>query len=151
MKIIRIIVLVTTIPIFVFAISQKEKSEYISLDYAYDFREKPVPAIVFYTDTFNVKRLSPIRYEFKITKKQFQSLENLIKNESSYIIIDSFAVRYYDISIFKNQKNTIYGTVNLSRSKQLFTKLIDSFNGTGNYSGILEAFEFVYTQVGPRK
>lgn len=125
-------------------------SNYIWIEYAYDHSEKPVPIIVFNVDSVTTKKLRFAGYKFKITRKEFLEIENVIRGNSSYIIIDSLAVRYFDLIVTKDGKRTIYGTVNLRRSKELVSRILDKLHKRRDYPDISKAFDRMYTYLSPR-
>lgn len=129
---------------------QTRNANYISCEFAYEYREKPVPRIVFYIDSVNRNDFDEPKYgfEFKVNEEKFKAIENVILNESSYIIIDPYAVRFYDIDLLKDGKKTIYGTVNFNRSKELFSHIIRLFENSNEYDKILQAFNFAYEMIG---
>jgi hypothetical protein len=143
--------IVLLLPLFLFGKQQKKNSNYISIDFAYEHYDKPVPTIVFNLDSFETNEYLFVGYRFKVNKQEFESLNNLVKTESSYIILDSFAVRYYDINIVKDGKKIIYGTVNFHRTKDLFTKILNVVRNSKDFAEISQAFKTIYTRIGPIK
>lgn len=103
-----------------------------------------MPVIVFYLDSFETDNLSFVGRKFKIKKEEFGGIEKVIKEESSYIILDSNAVRYYDIDIVKKNTKTKYGTVNLTKTKQLIFKIIEQLRTSKKYEEILKTFDNLY-------
>ncbi len=131
--------------LFVGTTKQRENLNYISLKYTYDHQEKPIPSIIFHLDTFVIDEITFVGYKFKVSKKEFILLEDVIKKGSSYIVIDSLAKRYYDIILVKNGKRTVYGTVNLNKSRKLFSSIIEQVHDSKKYPEIARAFEYLYS------
>ena len=138
------------VTIFLNGKAQQVNTNYIYLEFSGDHYEKPVPAIVFNLDSFATDELLFTGYRFKVNKQEFASIENVVENGSSYVIIDSLAYRYYDIKIVKNGGKVIYGTVNLHKSKELFAKILDQLKNTKRYPEISKAFEYLYLVLKPR-
>lgn len=131
-------------PFLFFPNQTKQNYNYISLEFANDHIEKPMPVIVFYLDSFETDNLSFVGRKFKIKKEEFGGIEKVIKEESSYIILDSNAVRYYDIDIVKKNTKTKYGTVNLTKTKQLIFKIIEQLRTSKKYEEIFKTFDNLY-------
>jgi hypothetical protein len=73
-----------------------------------------------------------------------------VKENTSYQIIDSTAVRYYDFTIVSNGEKLIYGTSNLRSSKKVFDKILLEFQSSKNYNGMFKAFEYLNSQLRPK-
>lgn len=129
---------------------QTRNENYISCEFAYEYRERPVPRIVFYIDSVNRSDFNEPKFgfDFKVSEEKFRAIENVILNESSYIIMEPYAVRFYDINLFKDGKKTKYGTVNFNRSKEMFSHIIKLFENSAEYDNVLEAFNFAYKMIG---
>lgn len=151
MHIIKKSYIILILSLFLFGKSQRGNSNYISLDFAYDHYDIPIPTVVFNLDSFKTDELSFVGYKFRINKEEFISIENIVKSGSSYIIIDSLAERYYDINVIKNGRKTVYGTVNLHKSKELFAKILEQVRNSKSYPEISKAFEYLYSQLRPRE
>ncbi len=136
--------------IFLIHNPKPSNNNYISLEFAYDHYDIPIPIVVFYLESFTIDEISFSGYRFKLNKKEFISIENVVKRGSSYMIIDSSAERYYDINVVKNGRKTIYGTVNLHKSKELFAKILEQVQNLNSYPEINKAFEHLYTQLRPK-
>lgn len=134
-------------PLFMYC--QKQNTNYISLVYAYEYTERPTPVIVFYIDSFVVNDADFVGRCFRITPAEFEQVESIVKSNSSYVILDSNAVRYYDFNIVNKKGAIIYGTVNLRKSKEVFSKILAQLTGAKDFREILKAFEYLYTQLKP--
>lgn len=152
-KVYQFLLLVLLMP---FGMSLEEPyrgSDIISFEFAFEFRENPVPRVVFYKDTINRDNFSEPKfgYEIKVSQKQFEDIKMVVEKESSYIIIDSFAARFYDIIVQKNKKMTVYGTVNFNRTKELVSHVIEVLRGAPDSAKAAKAFEFAYDMIGTIK
>jgi len=130
--------------------SQKPNTNYISLEYSYDHTEQPIPLIIFYTESFITDEMFFVGSKFKIKKQDFASIERIAKTKSSYLIIDSSASRYYDIIVVKDEKKTIYGTVNLTKTKQIFDEICNELKKSENYNEINSSIQQLYKYLKPR-
>jgi hypothetical protein len=139
-----------------FIINKEQKPplshDYIALDFAYDVEDKPVPTIVFSIDEvqpINPNGLIFVGDKFRITKEEFLKINNLVKKQASYLIIDSMADRYYDFRIYEKGVNKLYATVNLTKTKQIFDKVLNILQNSKKYPQIKEAFDYVLSRIKP--
>src|SRR5438128_705403 len=124
--------------LFFVGAEQKNKN-YISLEFSSSHTEKPVPFIIFNVDSMVTDNLSFAGYKFKVTQKEFNELENVAKQNCSYLLIDTLAYRYYSVNVIKSGKKSIYGTTSLGESKKLFSKILGILKGRRNFSEISKA------------
>lgn len=137
---------ILVLPILLYS-NLKKSDNYISFEYSYDHTEKPTSTIVFYTNTFSVNEMTFVGSRFKIKQQEFDSVESIIKKRSSYIIIDSLARRYVSITVAKNGKKIVYGTVNLNKTKQVVGEIRNKLQGSKSHSEINKAFEELFAQL----
>ena len=112
MNVIKSILLICTLTFFLDVMGQDKNSNYISLDFTYEHLENPIPTLIFYVDSFRTGGYPFLEKRFKIERNEFDAIENIVFKNSSYIIIDSLATRYYDIHVVKNGNKVIYGQAN---------------------------------------
>ncbi len=141
-----------SISLCLFGRSQLKSSNYISLKFTYRIFDKPVPNIIFSLDSVDSHKGDPyyyVGYIFRVSSQEFLSIENLVKQGSSYLIIDSFATRFYDFEIVSNGVRAIYGTDYFQKTKKLFSQILQLFKTSKEYSEIVYAFDEIYGRVMP--
>lgn len=138
-------------PCVLFFSGKTKQEHYIIFKYVYDIRERPVPAMIFYTDTFEVSDPYMLfnKYDFKLNNKELQSLENVIKKESAYLLIDTLAPAYYSFKIANGCESKFYGTVNLTQTKKIFDEALNKLSTRSDFLEIKKAFDWVSTFLKP--
>jgi hypothetical protein len=123
---------------------QPVNENYISIEFTADHYENPIPVVIFSVDSVVTDKFLFVGYKFRVNDQEFASLENIIKTGSSYLLIDSLAIGYYEMSIVRNGIKSVYATVNFRKSKELFSKILGLFRNEKNYLEICKAFEYIY-------
>lgn len=137
----------------VFSISfgvTKSKQDFISFQLTDRSEAKAVPNIIFYIDTFGSKGFTVLEKPYKVEEKELQRIENVIKNNASYLIIDSDAYRYYDFTVINKGNQRIFGTVNRTKTIQLLKLIIEELHSSKIYPEVSNTFEYLYSQLPKR-
>jgi hypothetical protein len=128
----------------------KENNNYILLEFSDEHTEKPIPVIVFSVDSFYADKFSFVGYTFRVTRAELDKIEKVTQMNSSYLLLDSLAYRYYSVNVIRNGKKKIYGTINLRETKKLFDQIIAALNSRKDAADISRVFEKVSHNLHPR-
>src|SRR5215217_6351668 len=96
----------------IFQCPEQKNKNYIAFEFTSEHTEKPISVIIFNIDSMTTDKFSFSGYKFKVTKKEFNDIQDAAKHNCSYLLLDSLAYAYYSVNVVKNGTRTIYGTIN---------------------------------------
>jgi hypothetical protein len=131
--------------------SSKANDNYILIEFSDDHTEKPVPVVIFSTDSFYTDERWLVGYSFRVNWTELNKIENVAKNNCSYLLLDTLAYRYYSVNVVRNGQKKIYGTINRNETRKLFGQIITALNDRKDTAAISKAFAQVSYYLHPRQ